>query len=130
MKTINLTLISLALVAVSSQVCAQEVAQCKQDAKSALCQQYLKGVVDGALMFKADASAAQKINANDYESRALKYRAGKRHKIASQHYCESKKADKGEMVSALTEQVAMNNVNNVEDLEIVITSLMDCRLGN
>jgi hypothetical protein len=93
---------------------------------SPTCQSYLEGVVDGALMYRDDL-AKKRIDPNDYESRALKYRAGKRYQSANLNYCASHIPVKSEIVSALTEQVSLNNVNNSDELESVITSLMDCR---
>ncbi|AZG74277.1 hypothetical protein [Shewanella livingstonensis] len=99
---------------------------CLKSSDSPTCQSYLEGVVDGALMYRDDL-AKKRINPNDYESRALKYRAGKRYQSANLNYCSSHIPVKSEIVSALTEQVSLNNVNNSDELESVITSLMDCR---
>lgn len=98
---------------------------CLQSAESAICQSYLEGVLDGALMFR-DSQVKQRINPNDYESRALKYRAGKRYQKANINYCASHILVKSEVVSALTEQITLHNVSNSDELESVITSLMDC----
>ena len=102
---------------------------CLQSSESPICQSYLGGVVDGALMFR-DNQIKKRINPNDYESRALKYRAGKRYQKANINYCASHILVKSEVVSALTEQVALNNVSNSDELESVITSLMDCPRPN
>ena len=98
---------------------------CLTSSESATCQSYLEGVFDGAMMYR-DNQAKKRINPNNYESRALKYRAGKRYQTANINYCANHILNKEEVVSALTEQVSLNNVSNSDELEIVITSLMDC----
>ena len=99
---------------------------CLKSSESPTCQSYLEGVVDGALMYR-DGLAKKRIEPNDYESRALKYRAGKRYQTANVNYCASHIPVKSEIVSALTEQVSLSNVSNSAELESVLTSLMDCR---
>ncbi|WP_137222337.1 hypothetical protein [Shewanella sp. MEBiC00475] len=109
-------------------VSAESFNVCLESSDSPTCQSYLEGVVDGALMYRDDL-AKKRIDPNDYESRALKYRAGKRYQTANLNYCSSHIPVKSEIVSALTEQVSLNNVKNSDELESVITSLMDCRLS-
>jgi len=100
---------------------------CQQSPESLTCQSYLEGVVDGALMYRNDATA-NRIDPNNYASRALKFRAGKRYQQAYLNYCSSHVPVKSEIVSALAEQVSLNNVTNSDELESVINSLLDCRL--
>lgn len=99
---------------------------CLTDANSQNCQAYLEGVVDGAMMYRSD--AAKSFSATDYESRALKYRAGKRYQKANTKYCSTHEPVKADIVAVLVEQVSMNNVVNSDELESVINSLLDCSL--
>ncbi|MGX9461947.1 hypothetical protein ACWXWU_12020 [Shewanella sp. A14] len=118
-------ILGLLMAGITLPAAADSFNVCLKSSESSTCQSYLEGVVDGALMYR-DNLAKKRINPNDYESRALKYRAGKRYQTANVNYCSSHIAVKSEMVSALTEQVSLNNVNNSNELELVITSLMDC----
>lgn len=125
MKFNTLTL-GILVSSLAIPVSAESFNVCLESSDSPTCQRYLEGVVDGALMFQ-DELAKKRIDPNDYESRALKYRAGKRYQTANVNYCSSHIIVKSEVVSALTEQVSLNNVSNSDELESVITSLMDCR---
>ncbi|QIR15246.1 hypothetical protein [Shewanella aestuarii] len=99
---------------------------CLLDANSQTCQAYLEGIVDGAMMYRID--KANNFSGNDYESRALKYRAGKRYQKANSKYCSTHEPVKADIVAVLVEQVSINNVANSDDLELVINSLLDCSL--
>ncbi|GGP40627.1 hypothetical protein [Shewanella saliphila] len=124
MKLIKLSL-GLLLSVIVIPASANSFDVCLKSAESATCQSYLEGVVDGALMYR-DNQAKKRIDPNNYESRALKYRAGKRYQTANVNYCSSHILVKSEVVSALTEQVALKNVSNSDELESVITTILDC----
>ncbi|MBR9726640.1 hypothetical protein ACFOD0_07095 [Shewanella intestini] len=127
MQLVKFIVLMGALAIMPTQAATKAFEQCQQNEQGTLCQSYLAGVVDGALMYRNDASAAKNIEATSYETRALKYRAGKRYKTASQQYCDSHIANETEIISALTEQIGFKNVTNINELELVINSLMDCR---
>ncbi|MCT8985642.1 hypothetical protein [Shewanella phaeophyticola] len=124
MKLIKLSL-GLLLSVIVIPASANSFDVCLESAESATCQSYLEGVVDGALMYR-DNQAKKRIDPNNYESRALKYRAGKRYQTANVNYCSSHILVKSEVVSALAEQVALKNVSNSDELESVITTILDC----
>lgn len=124
MKLIKLSL-GLLLSVIVIPASANSFDVCLKSSDSATCQSYLEGVVDGAMMYR-DSQAKKRIDPNNYESRALKYRAGKRYQTANVNYCSSHILVKSEVVSALTEQVALKNVSNIDELESVITTILDC----
>ncbi|WP_076407698.1 hypothetical protein [Shewanella sp. UCD-KL12] len=117
--------IALSLGLVSS-VQADQLKACNADINSESCQHYLEGVVDGAMMYKPDAMGAR-IETDTYESRALKYRSGKRFQEANRTYCESRLPDRNVLVTGLAEAFSAGNVNSVEELNSVMFSLMDCQ---
>ncbi|MCL1141417.1 hypothetical protein [Shewanella gaetbuli] len=126
MKSLPVAILMVAVSAVSTPVLANAFDVCLKDSSSKSCAVYLEGVVDGALMYRKDVSL-KSIEADGYESRALKYRAGKRYQKANSKYCASNIPVKADIVAALTEQVAMGNVDTSAELETVINTLMDCR---
>ena len=126
MKTLSVVVLVTSLGIFASPVSANAFDVCLKDSASPSCTSYLEGVGDGALMYRKDVPA-KKVEANSYESRALKYRAGKRYQKANSKYCASQVPVKSDIVDALSEQVAMDNVSNSDELESVINSLMDCR---
>ena len=126
MKTLSVVAIVASLGVFTFPVSANSFDVCLKDSTSPSCTSYLEGVVDGALMYRKDVPA-KKVEANSYESRALKYRAGKRYQKANSKYCASQVPIKSDIVDALSEQVAMDNVSNSDELESLINSLMDCR---
>ncbi|WP_394200064.1 hypothetical protein [Shewanella waksmanii] len=113
-------------VTLSCTVNASEVATCNQDINSATCQHYLAGVVDGALMYKPSATGAR-IESDSYQSRALKYRSGKRFQQANRTYCESRIPDRAVLVSGLMDAFQSGSVNTVDDLNHAMYSLLDCQ---
>ena len=125
MKTLSVVAIVASLGVFTFPVSANSFDVCLKDSTSPSCTSYLEGVVDGALMYRKDVPA-KKVEANSYESRALKYRDGKRYQKANSKYCASQVPIKSDIVDALSEQVAMDNVSNSDELESVINSLMDC----
>jgi len=105
---------------------AEQLDACNTDIKSDTCQHYLEGVVDGALMYKPNATGAR-IEHDSYESRALKYRGGKRFEEANRTYCESRIPDREALVKGLAEAFISGSVKTVEDLNNTMYSLMDCQ---
>ncbi len=124
MRVIFLSLmLSFGLVA---NVQAEQLKACNADIDSESCQHYLEGVVDGALMYKPNATGAR-VETDSYESRALKYRGGKRFQEANLTYCESRIPDRNVLVTGLAEAFSAGNVNSVDELNSVMFSLMDCQ---
>ncbi|MCL1068780.1 hypothetical protein L2735_18595 [Shewanella olleyana] len=101
--------------------------ECLKDVSSNECTSYLDGVVDGALMYHTDAAGNRLEEADGYESRALKYRAGKRYQEANRSFCADRIPHKDEIVLAIQEQAAAKNVTNLDELSILIDSLLDCQ---
>lgn len=108
-----------------SQVSATQIAACNKDVSSNTCQDYLEGVVDGALMHRMD-NAQKEIVPNSYEKRALKYRSGQRFKEANRTYCQGRIPDRESLVSGLGEAFITSDINDVTVLKGVMLNLMDC----
>ncbi|WP_076542537.1 hypothetical protein [Shewanella sp. UCD-KL21] len=100
---------------------------CQKDVESSECKSYLDGVVDGALMYHDEASASRLDADSGYESRALKYRAGKRYQEANRSFCAERVPDKADIVLAIQEQTANKNINDLNELSILIDSLLNCQ---
>lgn len=113
--------VSLSPIAMASQLSA-----CQQDNRSLTCQSYLEGIVDGALMYKPNAVGAR-LETNGYESRALKYRGGKRFQEANRIYCAERIPDRDVLVSGVTEAIALGSVDDLDSLQDVVTNLLDCQ---
>ena len=105
---------------------AEQLQACNQDIASVTCQHYLEGGVDGAMMYKPNATGAR-LETDSYESRALKYRSGKRFQEANRTYCESRIPDRHVLVNGLAEAFSAGTIQNVESLKTVMYSLMDCQ---
>ena len=105
---------------------AEQLQACNQDVESIVCQYYLEGVVDGAMMYKPNASGAR-LETDSYESRALKYRSGKRFQEANRTYCESRIPDRHVLVTGLADAFSAGMIQNIESLHTVMHSLMDCQ---
>lgn len=116
----------VALLCLSSTATASQISACNQDINSKTCQSYLEGIVDGALMFKSDSLGAR-LETNDYESRALKYRGGKRFQEANRTYCAERIPERHILVSGITEAVGLGNATNLEQLQSIVTNLLDCQ---
>ncbi|AQS37599.1 hypothetical protein Sps_02445 [Shewanella psychrophila] len=124
MRTIFLSLVfSFGFI---GAVQAEQLQACNQDTESVVCQHYLEGVVDGAMMYKPNATGAR-IETDSYESRALKYRGGKRFQEANRTYCESRIPDRQVLVDGLAEAFSAGTIQDVESLNTVMYSLMDCQ---
>ncbi|MGE6649987.1 hypothetical protein ACQKE0_11980 [Shewanella colwelliana] len=124
MKThIVASMLSLGMVAGAS---ATQLEACNTDINSVSCHYYLEGVVDGALMYKPNATG-KRIESDGYESRALKYRSGKRFEEANRTYCESRIPDREVLVTGLAEAFSEGSISNIDELNAVMYSLMDCQ---
>lgn len=122
-------LISALCLGLVSNVQAEELNACNKNIESETCLHYLGGVVDGALIYKPSAAGAR-IETDSYESRALKYRSGKRFQEANRTYCESRIPDRNVLITGLAEAMSAGNVKNVDQLGGVLLSLMDCQRLN
>ncbi|WP_153915353.1 hypothetical protein [Shewanella sp. TC10] len=126
MKT-KLLMLALAMGVTTVPVQATTFDQCLKDVESKECTSYLDGIVDGALMYHSDASGNRLEEADGYESRALMYRAGKRYQEANRSFCADRVPHKDEIVLAIQEQASAKNVTNLDELSILIDSLLDCQ---
>ncbi|MGL4446319.1 hypothetical protein [Shewanella sp.] len=115
------------MLCVSSSAMATQIDACNRDVTSSTCQSYLEGIVDGALMFKLDSVGARLEASNDYESRALKYRGGKRYQEANRTYCASRIPDRDSLVSGLTEAISTGTAVDLPQLQGVVVNLLDCQ---
>ncbi|GGZ01567.1 MAG: hypothetical protein PWP74_1796 [Shewanella sp.] len=124
MRTIYLT--SILLVSMIPAANASPIENCKAASDNALCQIYLKGVVEGALMYKPLAVGAR-LESNDYQSRALKYRGGKRFQEANRQFCLERLPDPEQLVTGLTEAFDSGEVTDSASLQVAVFSLLDCQ---
>ena len=123
----NKSLITLILTfGMAASASASQLAACNQDVESLACVHYLEGVVDGALMYKPNAMG-KRVESNDYQSRALKYRSGKRFQQANRTYCESRIPDRDDLVLGLEEAFSDGSINTADELATAVYSLMDCQ---
>ncbi len=123
MKALLTLVFTLGMITTAS---ASQIEACKNDAKGDVCHHYFEGVIDGALMYKPS-SVGKRVEADDYESRALKYRSGSRFQQANRTYCESRIPDREELINALIEAYSAGNINTIEELTDLVHSLMDCQ---
>ncbi|ASK68399.1 MULTISPECIES: hypothetical protein [Shewanella] len=124
---INMKLVGVAaLLTLSSSAMASQIDACNKDVASQTCQSYLEGIVDGALMFKSEALGAR-LETNGYESRALKYRGGKRFQEANRTYCANRIPDRDSLVSGVTEAVSTGTAADLEQLQGIVVNLLDCQ---
>ncbi|BAJ00898.1 hypothetical protein [Shewanella violacea] len=119
-------LVSVLSLGFTGAVQAEQLQACNQDIESVACQHYLEGVVDGAMMYKPNAAGAR-IETDSFESRALKYRSGKRFQEANRTYCENRIPNRHMLVRGLAEAFSAGTIQNVESLKTVMQSLMDCQ---
>ncbi|ACJ30471.1 Conserved hypothetical protein [Shewanella piezotolerans WP3] len=110
----------------SATTLASQIEICNEDVKDAHCQNYLEGVVDGALMYKG-AAVGERLESNDYESRALKYRGGKRFQEANRTFCQSRIPDRDVLVAGLAEAFSVGKIDNTDELSAAMFELMDCQ---
>lgn len=117
------------LFGLSAVAQAEPLGACNQDVNSMKCQAYLEGVVDGALIFKPNAMGAR-LQTDGYQSRALKYRGGKRYQEANRMYCADRLPDRDALVSAVTEAVTSGEIKDIESLNEAVRNLLDCQRLN
>ncbi|MCH1928695.1 hypothetical protein L9G16_00715 [Shewanella sp. A25] len=114
------------LLGLSTGAMASQIEACNQQATSPTCQSYLEGIVDGALMFKSEALGAR-LETNGYESRALKYRSGKRFQEANRTYCANRIPDRDDLVAGVTEAVSTGTAEDLDQLQTIVVNLLDCQ---
>ncbi|MDF0533747.1 hypothetical protein KDN34_11980 [Shewanella yunxiaonensis] len=124
MKSQYLSIALLMLLTPIAQ--ASQLEACKTDSKGKICQSYLEGIVDGALMYKPLAVGAR-LESNDYLSRALKYRGGKRFQEANRQFCLDRLPERVSLVTGLTEAIDSGEVTVQADLQTAVFSLLDCQ---
>ncbi|MGS0679537.1 hypothetical protein ACVBIL_00070 [Shewanella sp. 125m-7] len=110
----------------SSAASAKQIDICNQDIDSVVCQNYLEGVVDGALMYKG-AAVGKRLESDGYESRALKYRGGKRFQEANRTFCEDNLPDRDALVAGLAEAFSAGEIKKTDDLTTVMSGLLNCQ---
>ena len=108
---------------------ASQLALCKSDSSAMGCVTYLEGIVDGALMYKPRA-VGMRLDSDDYTSRALKYRGGKRYQEANRKYCVDRLPDRDNLVSALVEGFESGNIGSPDELQEAVFALLDCQRMN
>lgn len=124
---IKIKLLGMAIFfSLSSTAVATQIEACNKDVTSLTCQSYLEGIVDGALMFKPESLGAR-LETNGYESRALKYRGGKRFQEANRTYCASRIPDRNSLVLGVTEAVSTGTAADLEQLQGIVVNLLDCQ---
>lgn len=124
---IKIKLLGMAIFfSLSSTAMATQIEACNKDVTSLTCQSYLEGIVDGALMFKPESLGAR-LETNGYESRALKYRGGKRFQEANRTYCASRIPDRNSLVLGVTEAVSTGTAADLEHLQGIVVNLLDCQ---
>ncbi|MDB2386893.1 hypothetical protein N9W21_06075 [Shewanella sp.] len=124
MRTILIVfLLSLGL---NEAVAATQITACNKDLNDRHCLDYLEGVVDGVLMYSS-AAVGQRLQSNDYGSRALKYRGGKRFQEANRTFCEGRIPDRDTLVEGLTEAFIVGDIRNRTDLASAMFELTDCQ---
>lgn len=123
-------LIGMSLVAaIVPAANASQVELCQADHQAKACTAYLEGVVDGALMYKPRAVGAR-LESDDYSSRALKFRGGKRYQEANRQYCLDRLPDRDNLVLALVEGFESGNIGNAEELQEGVFALLNCQRMN
>ncbi|QQX81447.1 hypothetical protein JK628_06175 [Shewanella sp. KX20019] len=110
----------------STAASASQIKACNEDTQDAHCLNYLEGVVDGALMYKG-AAVGERLESDSYESRALKYRGGKRFQEANRTFCQNRIPDRDVLVAGLAEAFSVGKIENTEDLSTAMFGLMDCQ---
>lgn len=108
---------------------ASQIELCKAEHAASACTAYLEGVVDGALMYKPKAVGAR-LDSDDYTSRALKFRGGKRYQEANRQYCLDRLPDRDNLVSALAEGFESGNIGNADELQEGVFALLNCQRMN
>ncbi|KFZ38325.1 hypothetical protein HR45_07515 [Shewanella mangrovi] len=120
---------SALMVGILPAAYGSQIEACKVNQTAAVCTSYLEGIVDGALMYKPRAVGAR-LDSDDYTSRALKYRGGKRYQEANRQYCLDRLPDRDNLVLALVEGFESSTIVSQETLEEAVFSLLDCQRMN
>lgn len=108
---------------------ASPLVDCTTNAQSANCQSYLSGVIDGALIYRTDATA-RTLPADDYQSRALKFRTGKRYKAANRAFCAEQQPNKPVLLEVLTDNFASGDISDASSLQLLVRELLTCQQIN
>ena len=119
-------LVLICLMSFSGVANADIVPQCIEKPTTNECQLYLQGLVDGVLMYKAS-SVGVRLETGSFESRALKYRSGKRYQEANRTYCAQRLPNGETLVAGLTEALASGDIKNLATLDIAVHSMLDCQ---
>lgn len=117
------------LVSFSSYANNQIPSVCFNNVNAQLCQHYLEGVVDGALMFKPLA-LGERVELDDYKSRALKYRGGKRYQEANRVYCGERIPNRDVLLQGISEEILNQQITSIDSLTAAMKSLLDCQRLN
>lgn len=123
----KLKIASVLILSLSSALAsASSLDACLKDSSGGVCQGYLDGVVDGALMYK-NSSLGARPESNGFESRALKYRGGSRFQDANRRYCADRIPNRDALVAGLTEAITSGEVRDQDGLAQAMYSLLDCQ---
>jgi hypothetical protein len=63
---------------------------------------------------------------DDFEARALKFRAGNRYKKAHLAHCSHSADEAIDIAAALEEQLALNTITNHEELKLFLDTVLKC----
>lgn len=122
----NKWILALSLSVLVMPASANQLKQCQKDINDPMCHAYIEGVVDGALMFKHN-TFGKRIVASDYESRALKYRGGKRFQEANREYCRDRIPNRAELMQGVSESIQNEKITTVDELQSSVQSLLHCQ---
>ena len=115
------------VIAASSGLQAKELLYCDKGAVDDACKSYIAGWVDGALSY-ANQVGYKPIVANDFETRALKFRAGNRFKAARIAHCSHSVDEAASISLAVEEEIGFNTITNLEEMKLFIDSVLKCSI--
>ncbi|MBB1269829.1 hypothetical protein [Shewanella sp. SR44-3] len=122
-------LIGMVLLLLSSTgLGAQELPFCQKGANTPECQHYIAGVVDGALLYAPKVGVIT-LGTEDFEARALKFRAGNRYKKAQLAHCSHSTDEASVIAAAVEEQLALNTITNLEELKLFLDTVLKCNVN-
>jgi hypothetical protein len=113
------------LLSVTNLAYSQELNFCKTDVSSKSCQSYIAGLVDSALLYAPQGSTGT-LAVDDFEERALKFRAGNRYKKAHSAHCSHSADEALDIAAALEEQLMLNTITNLEELKLFLDTVLKC----
>jgi hypothetical protein len=113
------------LLSVTNLAYSQELSFCKTDVSSKSCQSYIAGLVDSALLYAPQGSTGT-LAVDDFEARALKFRAGNRYKKAHSAHCSHSADEALDIAAALEEQLMLNAITNLEELKLFLDTVLKC----